>query len=94
MLVESEIRAHVAMKATDDSEFRARLMADPKGTVEQECGITFPDSYKLHVCEETATDTYMVLPINSELTTQELQAVAAGGEWCEGVNGVTSGSGD
>ena len=81
MLVESEMRAHIAMKATDDSEFRARLMADPKGTVEQECGITFPDSYKFHVCEETATDTYMVLPQGSSLSKQELQSVAAGG-WC------------
>ena len=82
MLVESEMRAHVAMKATDDSEFRARLMADPKGTVEQECGIIFPDDYTFHVCEETATDTYMVLP-QSQLTTQELQAVAGASHvWC------------
>ena len=51
----------------NDSEFRARLIADPKGTVEQECGITFPDSYTFHVCEETATDTYMILPQSSQL---------------------------
>ena len=80
MLVESEIRAHVAMKATDDSEFRAQLIADPKGTVEQECGITFPDSYTFHVFEETATDTYMVLPL-SQLSKQELEGVS-GGDWC------------
>ena len=90
MLVESEMRAHVAMKATDDSEFRARLMADPKGTVEQECGITFPDDYKFHVREETATDTYMVLPQGSQLTTQELQTVA-GGSWCGNNSGYASG---
>ena len=91
MLVESEMRAHIAMKATDDSEFRARLMADPKGTVEQECGITFPDEYTFHVCEETATDTYMVLPLSSQLTTEELQAVAAGNDWCAFNPGVVVG---
>ena len=80
MLVESEMRANIALKATDDSEFRARLMADPKGTVEQECGITFPDDYKFHVFEETGTDTYMVLPQNDQLSKKELQGVAGG--WC------------
>ena len=80
MLSENSMRAHIALKATDDSEFRARLIADPKGTVEQECGITFPDNCTFHVFEETATDTYMILPIN-QLNTQELQAVA-GGDWC------------
>ena len=37
-----------------------------------------------HVFEETVTDTYMVLPLSSQLSTQELQAVTGG--WCSGTD--------
>ena len=55
MQTESEVRAYIMLKATEDEAFRARLLADPKGTVEAEAGVSFPADYTFHVHEETAT---------------------------------------
>ena len=66
------------MKATEDEAFRARLLADPKGTVAAETGVEFPADYTLHVHEETATDAHMILPTTSQLSPEDLQAVTGG----------------
>ena len=81
MQTEMEIRAYIMLRATEDDAFRARLMADPKGTVEAETGITFPAEYTFHVHEETATDAHMILPMRLELSLQDLEAVTAGDGW-------------
>ena len=65
MRSEAEVRAHISMKAAEDDDFRARLIADPRATVEAEAGIRFPDGYRIHVHEETATDAHVVLPPKS-----------------------------
>ena len=52
MKSEQDLREHVLTKATADEGFRERLVADPRGTVEQECGIQFPDGYRLEVHED------------------------------------------
>ena len=78
MKSEQELREHVLTKATADEGFRERLVADPKGTVEQECGVQFPDGYQLEVHEESATTTHMVLPASAKLSERELEAVAGG----------------
>ena len=78
MRSESELRKHVLKKATEDEAFRAQLIADPKGTVEQECELKFPDGYRLEVHEESATMTHMILPPASRLYRSELQVVAGG----------------
>jgi hypothetical protein len=67
------------MKAAEDDDFRARLVADPRATVEAEIGMRFPDGYRLHVHEESATDAHMVLPPKPELSQQQLEQVAGGG---------------
>ena len=73
MQTESEVRAYIMLKATEDEAFRARLLADPKGTVEAETGIEFPADYTFHVHEETATDAHMILPTTSRLRSEDLQ---------------------
>ena len=78
MKSEQELREHVLAKATADEGFRERLVADPKGTVEQECGVQFPAGYRLEVHEESAATTHMVLPASSRLSERELEAVAGG----------------
>ena len=89
MQTEMEIRAYIMLRATEDDAFRARLMADPKGTVEAETGITFPAEYTFHVHEETATDTHMILPMRLELSLQDLEAVTAGHGWHQVVGDCT-----
>ena len=78
MQSEAEVKAHIAMKAAEDDEFRARLVADPRAAFEAETGIRFPDSYRLHVHEESATDAHLVLPPKPELSREQLDRVAGG----------------
>ena len=78
MRSEAEVRAHVTMKAAEDDDFRARLIAAPRATVEEEAGIRFPDGYRLHVHEETATDAHVVLPPKPELSREQLDRIAGG----------------
>ena len=70
-------------KALKDEAFRRRLMADPKGTIEQELGTKLRDGVKVYVHEETADTFHLVLPHlpskNRELSEAELAAVAGGG---------------
>ena len=78
MQSEVQVKAHIAMKAAEDDDFRARLIAAPKATVEEEIGLRFPDGYRIHVHEESATDGHMVLPPKPELSREQLERIAAG----------------
>jgi hypothetical protein len=78
MQSEAEVKAHIAMKAAEDDDFRARLVADPRATLEAETGLRFPDGYRLHVHEESATDAHMVLPPKPELSRDQLDRIAGG----------------
>ena len=75
------MKAHIAMKATEDDDFRARLIADPRAAVEEALGMRFPKDYQLHVHEESATDAHMVLPPNPALSQEQLDRIAGGWEW-------------
>ena len=78
MQSEAEVKAHIAMKAAEDDEFRARLVADPRAALEEETGLRLPDDYRLHVHEESATDAHMVLPPKPELSLEQLDNIAGG----------------
>ena len=65
-------------KATDDADFRARLLSDPKGALEQELSVTIPASLSVEVHEESGTTAHLVLPPDSRLSESDLQAVAGG----------------
>ena len=80
MQSEAEVKAQVAMKAAEDDEFRARLVADPRATVEAEIGLRFPDGYQLHVHEESSTEAHLVLPPKPELSQEHLDRIAGGGK--------------
>ena len=70
------------LRATEDEAFWARLLADPKGVVEAETGVSFPADYTLHIHEETATDAHMILPTTSRLTPEDLKVLTgAGDDW-------------
>ena len=76
---ETQVRAHVAMRATEDDGFRARLVADPRATIEEETGLRFPDGYRIHVHEESAAAAHLVLPPRPELSREQLDRIAGGG---------------
>ncbi len=75
---EAQVKAHIAMKATEDDDFRTRLVADPRATVEAETGLRFPDGYRIHVHEESAADAHLVLPPRPELSKEQLDRIAGG----------------
>ena len=76
----AEMRDHVLGKATEDAEFRARLVADPKALLTEEFGINLPDSLAISVYEDSSTHVHLVLPPNSELDVNELKAINAAHE--------------
>ena len=73
-----EMRDRLIEKATEDADFRARLLSDPKGTIGQELGVTIPASLSIEVHEESGTTVHLVLPPDSKLSEGELQTVAGG----------------
>ena len=79
-----EMQRQLIAKAVEDDEFRAQLLADPKGAIQNEYGLELPDSIKLHVHESDINDLHIALPINPnvELDEQRLEAIAAGLSCC------------
>ena len=74
----AQMQARIVEKAAADTEFRARLLSDPKGAVGGELGITIPESLGIEVHEETAETAHLVLPPASKLGEGDLQAVTGG----------------
>ena len=80
-----EIQRQLIARASDDADFRAQLVADPKETVKQEFGVAVPDFVNISVIESTPNDLHLVLPPDGgdmELDEETLEAVAAGLSCC------------
>ena len=78
METQNEMRTKIVDKATGDADFRARLLGDPKGALEQELGVSIPASMSIEVHEESGATAHLVLPPDSKLGESDLQAVAGG----------------
>ncbi len=65
-------------KAGEDTEFRARLLARPKETIESEFGVTLDKNHTICVHEESDTATHLVLPPRSKLGEEEREATRTG----------------
>ena len=78
MKTAKEMEAAIVGKATEDEDFRDRLLDDPRGTIEQELGISIPETVEIEVHEESSTTAHLVLPPASKLSGAELEAVAGG----------------
>ena len=75
-----DMRAKVVGKAGTDEGFRARLLADPKGAIGDELGVSLPAGLAVEVHEDDAVTRHLVLPPSSRLSEGDLQAVS-GGQW-------------
>ena len=73
-----EMRTRVIEKAAEDTEFRARLVEDPKSAVERELDISIPAGMAVQVHEESADTVHLVLPPSSKLSQADMQAIHAG----------------
>ena len=74
----SEMRSKIVARATDDPDFRTRLLTDPKGAVADELDVRIPEGMCIQVHEESATSAHVVLPPAPRLSESDLQAISGG----------------
>ena len=68
----------LASKAGKDSDFRERLLARPRETIEMEFGVTLAEDHQIHVHEESYTATHVVLPPRSRRSEAEREEARTG----------------
>ncbi len=65
-------------RAAEDSEFRERLLARPRETIEKELGASLAGDHEIQVHEESSTTTHLVLPPRDGRTGAEREAAKTG----------------
>ncbi len=90
----AEQRQHfetIFKRAASDTDFRRRLLSQPKKAFQESTGVRLPDTYSIQFVETPkGVDALIALPelIDDDvsLTVDELEAVAGGNmeEWCCG----------
>ena len=73
-----DMRAHLTAKVAEDSAFRAQLVADPKGIMNQEFGITVPDNIDIVVHESDMRTVHLASPPDPVMDEEQLEAISAG----------------
>ena len=61
-----QLEMHLAGRALQDPDFRAKLLEDPKRTIEEEIGLHFPVTLTIKIHEEKLNELHVVLPIDLE----------------------------
>ena len=61
-----QLEMHLAGRALQDPDFRAKLLEDPKRTIEEEIGLHFPATLSIKIHEEKLNELHVVLPIDLE----------------------------
>jgi hypothetical protein len=61
-----QLEMHLAGRALQDPDFRARLLDNPKRTIEDEIHLHFPTTLNVKVHEEKLNELHVVLPIDLE----------------------------
>ena len=69
---------YLLSKAGRDDDFRQRLLANPRETVEREFGVTLAQDHELRVHEETDGTTHLVLPPRAKFSEAERKEARAG----------------
>jgi len=82
-----DLELKLIKRAWQDEKFAQELRSNPKAVFEREVGSQLPANVNVKVVEETAETIYLVLPEKpgagaSELSEQQLNAVAGGIEIC------------
>ena len=65
-------------RAGGDDDFRERLLARPKETIEAEFGVKMAEGHEIHVHEDTYAATHLVLPPRSKFTEAEREEARTG----------------
>ncbi len=78
MMTATELKTKILSKAAEDSDFRIRLLTDPRAAISAETGVTIAEGFNVAVHEDSATTANLVLPPSPALTEAELAMVAGG----------------
>jgi hypothetical protein len=74
-----EFERAVAQKASQDPDFKRRLLANPKEALKAAFGVEIPKDVAFQVLEETPSRFYLVLPVAmQELSDEDLEKAAGG----------------
>lgn len=68
-------------KTEEDSDFRGRLLANPRSALKEAFSVEVPEDFKVEVHEDEVRTAHLVLPSSAEMTDAQLQN-AAGGQFC------------
>ena len=74
----SDITGYLLSRAGEDHDFRDRLLARPRETIEEELGVKMDDDHEIRVHEETYTSTHVVLPPRNKYTKEEEEEARTG----------------
>ena len=78
MTTATELKTRILDRASEDGDFRAHLIADPKAAISSEIGMAIPEGFDVVVHEDGASTAHLVLPPSSALTEAELEHAAGG----------------
>ena len=92
-----KLEENIVSNARKNSDYRKRLLDDPKGLLESQIGQPLPSNFKVSVLQESPTQAYIVLPYDapksgSELSDEDLESVAGGKEKMGNVTCSSKGS--
>ena len=73
-----DVTGYLLSRADDDHDFRERLLARPRETIEEEFGVTMARDHEIHVHEESYASTHVVLPPRSKYTKAEQEEARTG----------------
>ena len=73
-----DVTGYLQSRAGDDHDFRERLLARPRETIEEEFGVTMARDHEIHVHEESYASTHVVLPPRSKYTKAEQEEARTG----------------
>jgi len=82
MITAEDMRSKLTEKALQNSDFRAQLISDPKGTIRQELGIDVPESINIQVHTSDKNNFQLALPAGPALDAEQLEQIAAGLSCC------------
>ena len=74
----TDVADFLVSRAAEDNDFRERLIAKSKETIEKEFGVTVAEDHEIHVHEETYATTHVVLPPRSKLSEAERKEAKVG----------------
>jgi Nitrile hydratase, alpha chain len=74
-LTRDAIEDEIVRRSHQDAAFRAQLLSDPRGVLEEQFEISVPSEWSVHVHEETAGQWHFLLPRNPEAESEARFAI-------------------